>query len=151
MGEKCSCSIAAIRLAKSLVSGGRGYNFTNLHFVKSVLSSYTQWDFVTLVEKHGIAYHEKTLGQLFCDKSSKQILGMLLTECEEAGVKIQTHCQIKSVEQLSDGYSLQTSLGEFGCHSLVVATGGLSVSTVGALGFVTSLPSNSLRMCSIDR
>ena len=88
-----------------------------------------------LVETHGIAYHQKTLGQLFCDKSSKQTLGMLLTECEEAGVKIQTHCQIKSIEQLSDGYPLQTSLGECGCHSLVVAIGGLSVSTMGASGF----------------
>lgn len=106
------------------MSGGGHCNFTNrhidpeyyissnLHFVKSALSSHTRWDFVTLVEKHGVAYHEKTLGQLFCDKSSKQILGMLLTECEEAGVKIQTHCQIKSVEQLSDGYPLQTSLGD---------------------------------------
>ena len=74
-----------------------------MHFVKSALSSYTHWDFFTLVEKHGIAHHEITLGQLFCDKSSQQILVMLLTECEEAGVKIQTHCQMNSVEQLSEG------------------------------------------------
>ena len=132
---------------KILMSGGGRCNFTNLHidpenyissnphFVKSALSSYTQWDFIALVEKHGIAYHEKTLGQLFCDKSSKQILEMLLTECEEVGVEILTHCQITSVEQLSDGYSLQTSLGEFACHSLVVATGGLSIPTMGATGF----------------
>lgn len=132
---------------KILMSGGGRCNFTNLHidpenyissnphFVKSALSSYTQWDFITLVKKHGIAYHEKTLGQLFCDKSSKQILEMLLTECEEVGVEILTRCQIGSVEQLSDGYSLQTSLGEFGCHSLVVATGGLSIPTMGATGF----------------
>ena len=132
---------------KILMSGGGRCNFTNLHidpenyissnphFVKSALSSYTQWDFIALVEKHGIAYHEKTLGQLFCDKSSKQILEMLLTECEEVGVEILTHCQITSVEQLSDGYSLQTSLGEFTCHSLVVATGGLSIPTMGATGF----------------
>ena len=85
------------------MSGGARCNFINLHFAKSALSSYPQWNFITLVEKHGIVYHEKTLGQLFCDESSKQILGMLLTECEEAGVKIQTHCQIKSVEKLSDG------------------------------------------------
>ena len=132
---------------KVLMSGGGRCNFTNLHidpenyissnphFVKSALSSYTQWDFIALVEKHGIAYHEKTLGQLFCDKSSKQILEMLLTECEEVGVEILTHCQITSVEQLSDEYSLQTSLGEFTCHSLVVATGGLSIPTMGATGF----------------
>lgn len=132
---------------KILMSGGGRCNFTNLHidpenyissnphFVKSALSSYTQWDFIALVEKHGIAYHEKTLGQLFCDKSSKQILEMLLTECEEVGVEILTHCQITSVEQLSDEYSLQTSLGEFTCHSLVVATGGLSIPTMGATGF----------------
>jgi predicted Rossmann fold flavoprotein len=132
---------------KILMSGGGRCNFTNLHidpenyissnphFVKSALSSYTQWDFIALVEKHGITYHEKTLGQLFCDKSSKQILEMLLTECEEVGVEILTHCQITSVEQLSDGYSLQTSLGEFACHSLVVATGGLSIPTMGATGF----------------
>ncbi len=100
---------------KILMSGGGRCYFTNLHidpenfissnphFVKSALSSYTQWDFITLVEKYGIAYHEKTLGQLFCDESSKQILGMLLTECEEAGVKIQTHYQTRTVEQLSDG------------------------------------------------
>ena len=100
---------------KVLISGGGSCNFSNLHidpenyissnphFVKSALSSYTQWDFFTLVETHGIAYHEKTLGQLFCDKSPKQILGILLTECEEAGINIQMHCQIKSVEQLSDG------------------------------------------------
>ena len=103
--------------------------------MKSALSSYTQWDFIALVEKHGIAYHEKTLGQLFCDKSSKQILEMLLTECEEVGVEILTQCQITSVEQLSNQYSLQTSLGEFTCHSLVVATGGLSIPTMGATGF----------------
>ena len=132
---------------KILMSGGGRCNFTNLHidpenyissnphFVKSALSSYTQWDFIALVEKHGIAYHEKTLGQLFCDKSSKQILEMLLTECEKVGVEILTHCQITSVEQLSDEYSLQTSLGEFTCHSLVVATGGLSIPTMGATGF----------------
>ena len=132
---------------KILMSGGGRCNFTNLHidpenyissnphFVKSALSSYTQWDFIALVEKHGIAYHEKTLGQLFCDKSSKQILEMLLTECEKVGVEILTHCQITSVEQWSDEYSLQTSLGEFTCHSLVVATGGLSIPTMGATGF----------------
>ena len=135
MGEKCSCSIAEIRLAKILMSDGARCNFINLHFAKSALSSYPQWDFVTLFKKDGIAYHEKTLGQLFCYKSSKQFLWMLLIECEEAGVKIQMHCQIKFVEQLSEGYSLQTSLGEFGCDSLVVASGRLPVSTMGASEF----------------
>ena len=117
------------------MSGGARCNFINLHFAKSALSSYSQWDFITLFEKDGIAYHEKTLGQLVCDKSSTQFLWMLLTECEEAGVKIQTHCQIKFVEQLSDGYPLQTWLGESGCDSLVVACGRLLVSTMVALGF----------------
>jgi predicted Rossmann fold flavoprotein len=132
---------------KILMSGGGRCNFTNLHiepenyissnphFVKSALNSYTQWDFIALVEKHGIAYHEKTLGQLFCDESSKQILEMLLTECREAGVKIQTHCQIQSAEKNGDQFVVETSLGDFSCGSLVVATGGLSIPTMGSSGF----------------
>jgi predicted Rossmann fold flavoprotein len=132
---------------KILMSGGGRCNFTNLHiepenyissnphFVKSALNSYTQWDFIALVEKHGIAYHEKTLGQLFCDESSKKILEMLLTECNEADVKIQTHCQIESVEKNGERFVLETSLGEFTCNSLVIATGGLSIPTMGSSGF----------------
>ena len=132
---------------KILMSGGGRCNFTNLHiepenyissnphFMKSALNSYTQWDFISLVEKHGIAYHEKTLGQLFCDESSKQILEMLLAECDAAGVKIQTHCQIQSVDKNSVRFVVETSLGDFTCNSLVVATGGLSIPTMGSSGF----------------
>ena len=132
---------------KILMSGGGRCNFTNLHiepenyissnphFVKSALNSYTQWDFIALVEKHGIAYHEKKLGQLFCDESSKQILEMVLTECEDAGVQIKTHCQIDSVNKDGDCYRLITSHGEVTCESVVIATGGLSIPTMGSSGF----------------
>ncbi len=132
---------------KILMSGGGRCNFTNLniepenyissnpHFVKPALNSYTQWDFIALVEKHGIAYYEKTLGQLFCDESSKQILEMLLTECEDAGVQIKTHCQIDSVNKDGDYYRLITSHGEVTCESVVIATGGLSIPTMGSSGF----------------
>jgi predicted Rossmann fold flavoprotein len=132
---------------KILMSGGGRCNFTNLHiepenyissnphFVKSALNSYTQWDFIALVEKHGIAYHEKTLGQLFCDESSRQILEMLLTECGDADVQIKTNCQIESVEKDDDCYRLITSHGELTCERLVIATGGLSIPTMGSSGF----------------
>ena len=103
--------------------------------MKSALNSYTQWDFIALVEKHGIAYHEKTLGQLFCDESSKQILEMLLTECEDADVQIKTRCQIGSINKDGDYYRLITSQGEVTCESVVIATGGLSIPTMGSSGF----------------
>ena len=132
---------------KILMSGGGRCNFTNLHiepenyissnphFVKSALSSYTQWDFISLVEKHGIAYHEKTLGQLFCDESSKLILKMLLDECADAGVSVKTHCQIDALEKTENGFSLHSSLGEVRAERVVVATGGLSIPTLGSSGF----------------
>ena len=132
---------------KILMSGGGRCNFTNLdiqpenylssnpHFVKSALNSYTQWDFIALVEKHGIAYHEKTLGQLFCDGSSKDILNLLLAECEDAGVTIQTHSQIQSVESLHPGFRVKTDTGSYTADALVIATGGLSIPTMGASGF----------------
>lgn len=128
------------------MSGGGRCNFTNLyiepehylsanpHFFKSALSRYTQWDFIELVKKHGIAYHEKTQGQLFCDDSSKQILAMLLDECKQAGVTILTHCEVDKVSA-SEGYSVSTSKGKFSCESLVVATGGLSIPKMGGSGF----------------
>lgn len=131
---------------KILMSGGGRCNFTNLwcepdnfishnpHFCKSALARYTQHDFIALVEKHGIPYHEKTLGQLFCDKSSKDIVAMLLDECAEADVHIETHCSIGSVS--GDGpYSVETNLGTFTAPSLVVASGGLSIPKMGASGF----------------
>jgi len=131
---------------KILMSGGGRCNFTNLHcdstqfisanqsFCISALSRYTQWDFVALVEKHGIAYHEKDLGQLFCDNSSKDILAMLESECADAGVKIQTHCEITAVEH-DKGYTVVSSKGTFSAESLVIATGGLSIPKMGASDF----------------
>jgi predicted Rossmann fold flavoprotein len=128
---------------KILMSGGGRCNFTNLHtepsrfisanphFCKSALSRYTQWDFVSLVEKHGIAYHEKTLGQLFCDTSSKEIVAMLASECDEAGVRILTHCSDLTVGD-SAPYTVECNQGGFTCESLVVASGGLSIPKMGA-------------------
>jgi len=131
---------------KILMSGGGRCNFTNLHceptrfissnphFCKSALSRYTQWDFIALVEKHGIPYHEKTLGQLFCDNSSKDIVAMLLTECDEAGVEIVTHCGIEKVS-FDDTYIVSSDKGVFAADSLVIASGGLSIPKMGASGF----------------
>ena len=128
---------------KILMSGGGRCNFTNLHsepsrftstnpqFCISALSRYTQWDFIALVEKHGIAWHEKTLGQLFCDKSSKDIVAMLLAECESAGVDVRTHCE-KTVVTTEDGFRVSCNQGSFGSESLVIATGGLSIPKMGA-------------------
>ena len=109
---------------KILMSGGGRCNFTNMHcepsrfisanpsFCISALSRYTQWDFIALVQKHGIAYHEKDLGQLFCDNSSKDILGMLESECADVGVRIETHCETSSVDY-DDGYCIVSNRGEF--------------------------------------
>lgn len=131
---------------KILMSGGGRCNFTNLHcepsrfissnphFCKSALSRYTQWDFIALVEKHGIPYHEKTLGQLFCDNSSKDIVAMLLDECNEAGVEIVMHCGIEKV--FVDGaFCISSDKGAFAAASLIVASGGLSIPKMGASGF----------------
>ncbi|WP_231757972.1 NAD(P)/FAD-dependent oxidoreductase [Microbulbifer elongatus] len=136
---------------KILMSGGGRCNFTNLytapdnfysenpHFCKSALARYTQWDFIALVEKHGIPYHEKTLGQLFCDNKSRDIVDLLLAECREAKAQIRTRCEIQRVEPLNEegakGFEVHTSLGKVVCESLVVATGGLSIPTMGATGF----------------
>lgn len=131
---------------KILMSGGGRCNFTNLHtepsrfisanphFCKSALSRYTQWDFISLVEKHGIAYHEKTLGQLFCDNSSKDIVEMLVRECEDAGVSILTHCTDITVSN-ENTYEVSCSKGSFSCTSLVIASGGLSIPKMGASDF----------------
>ncbi|NCF72934.1 MAG: aminoacetone oxidase family FAD-binding enzyme [Gammaproteobacteria bacterium] len=131
---------------KILMSGGGRCNFTNIHtepsrfisanphFCKSALSRYTQWDFIALVEKHGIAYHEKSLGQLFCDTSSKEIVAMLAKECDEAGVRILTDCTKLSVTN-DTGYTVKCSRGTFKSESLVVASGGLSIPKMGASDF----------------
>jgi len=131
---------------KILMSGGGRCNFTNLHtgpenflsanphFCKSALSRYTQWDFIALVEKHRIDYHEKTLGQLFCDGSSKQIVAMLLAECERVGAQVQTHTPV-TIEQLGPPHRLSMPAGPMSCDSLVIATGGYSIPRMGATGF----------------
>ncbi|WNH51726.1 NAD(P)/FAD-dependent oxidoreductase [Stenotrophomonas oahuensis] len=132
---------------KILMSGGGRCNFTNTgttpanflsanpHFCKSALARYTPWDFIGLVERHGIAYHEKELGQLFCDISSKQIVRMLVDECQAAGVQIRTDCAVTRVERGADGFHVHTAQGHFHAASLVVATGGLSIPSLGATGF----------------
>jgi len=135
---------------KILISGGGRCNFTNVnaraenflsanpHFAKSALARYTPRDFIALVEKHGIAYHEKTLGQLFCDGSSRQIVTMLEKECKDAGVE--TRCGVKVERVLEDSsarakFALETSDGTIACEAVVVATGGLSIPKMGATGF----------------
>ena len=133
---------------KILMSGGGRCNFTNTgttpdnylsanpHFCKSALARYTPWDFIAMVERHGIAYHEKELGQLFCDVSSKLIVKMLLDECAAAGVRIETHCSVERVVHGDDGgYRLHTARGTFTAPALVVASGGLSIPSMGASGF----------------
>lgn len=132
---------------KILMSGGGRCNFTNTgttpanflsanpHFCKSALARYSPWHFIEMVERHGIAYHEKELGQLFCDVSSKQIVTMLVDECQAAGVQIRTGCSVATVEHGTDGFRVQTSQGLFHASSLVVATGGLSIPSMGASGF----------------
>ena len=131
---------------KILMSGGGRCNFTNVgttpaqylsanpHFCKSALARYTPADFVDLVDRHGIAWHEKELGQLFCDESSKQIVRMLLDECAAAGVRIETGCSIESVERSDRGFALSSARGAFSARSLVVASGGLSIPRMGATG-----------------
>jgi len=128
---------------KILMSGGGRCNFTNLncsaddfishnpHFCKSALSRYTPLDFVALVKRHQIPYHEKTIGQLFCNNSSKDILAMLVEECDRAEVEIRTHCEIADV-CTGDGFRISTNDGEFNSLALVVATGGLSIPKMGA-------------------
>jgi predicted Rossmann fold flavoprotein len=132
---------------KIRISGGGRCNFTNLHtspanflsqnphFCRSALSSYTQHDFIALVEKYGIAYHEKTLGQLFCDGSSRQIIDMLLEECRIADARLQLGTRISGVAKIQDSFEVATDQGDFRCRSLVVATGGPSIPKMGASGF----------------
>jgi predicted Rossmann fold flavoprotein len=138
---------------KILISGGGRCNFTNLHaraenflsenphFAKSALARYTPKDFVALVEKHGIRYHEKTLGQLFCDGSAQQIVAMLERECAEAKVETRCGVSVSAVRASSSlhGFEVETSAGSFACSSVVVATGGLSIPKMGTTGFAYDL------------
>ena len=133
---------------KILMSGGGRCNFTNLevtaehflcrnsHFVKSALTQYTNWDFIGMVAAYGIDYHEKAHGQLFCDHSAKEILAMLVAECDKGSVDIKLNCEVNSVSRVDDGFQIEHSSTKFNCRSLVVATGGMSIPTLGgATGF----------------
>jgi len=136
---------------KILISGGGRCNFTNLsvepehfisgnpHFCKSALSRYRPQDFIALVEKHGIAYHEKKLGQLFCDGKSVEIVDLLLEECRAGDVQIRTKCLVEKIENRNvDGkssFAVKTNLGSYDAESLVIATGGLSFPKIGATDF----------------
>ena len=125
---------------KILMSGGGRCNFTNLtinaenfishnpHFCKSALSRYTQWDFISMMEKYQIPYHERDLGKLFCLNRAKDILNMLLSECEKARVEIQLRSEITTIERTEDStYTVNTAQGSFQATSLVIASGGLSI------------------------
>lgn len=146
-GKRVAVLERAARIGKKiLISGGGRCNFTNIHcrsdnfisanphFAKSALAAYTPADFIAFVEKHHIAYHEKTLGQLFCDGSAQQIVNMLETECREAGVRILTNVAVKEIE-LQHAVLVRAAHDEFRAKSLVVATGGLSIPKMGATSF----------------
>lgn len=136
---------------KILISGGGRCNFTNLevgaenflsanpHFCKSALGRFTPADFIAMVEKHRISYHEKKLGQLFCDGRSAEVVNLLLEECRAGGVRILTSCRIDKIESRSaeekGAFTVQTSLGCYETESLVIATGGLSIPKIGATDF----------------
>lgn len=138
---------------KILMSGGGRCNFTNLyiepdcflsnnsHFCKSALSQYTQWDFIALIEKHAIAYEERDHGQLFCKESAKDILAMLVKECDMAGVQIRTHCESNSIIAVSEKntsnskFKLKSNKGNFESENLVIASGGLSIPKMGATNY----------------
>jgi predicted Rossmann fold flavoprotein len=134
---------------KILISGGGRANFTNLrtrpdnflsanpHFAKSALARYTPADFIRLVERHGIAYHEKTLGQLFCDGSAQQIVDMLMSECADAGVRVILSTAVREVrrDDSSGAFTVDTGKEAYAAPALIVATGGLSIPKIGATGF----------------
>lgn len=132
---------------KILMSGGGRCNFTNLyvepsaylsanpHFCKSALARYTQWDFIDLVGKYGIAWHEKTLGQLFCDDSAEQIVTMLMAECEKGGVTVRLRSEVLGIARDENGYTLTLNGGAVQTPKLVIASGGLSMPGLGATPF----------------
>ena len=132
---------------KIRISGGGRCNFTNihttsenflsqnLHFCKSALAQFTQYDFIDRVTAHGIAYHEKKLGQLFCDHSAKDIIAMLVDDCRDAQVNLALGTTIHKIANTHEGYRLKTSAGTIIAQSLIVACGGLSIPKIGATGF----------------
>ncbi len=132
--------------AKILISGGGRCNFTNLdcapdrflsgnpHFCRSALDRYTQADFIAMVERHRIPHHEKTLGQLFCDGSAREIVAMLLAECAQGGVSVRVGHTVTDISR-ADGFRVETNHGSFTAASLVLATGGMSIPKMGATGF----------------
>lgn len=132
---------------KILMSGGSFCNFTNLdvtpqhylsqnrHFVKSALARYTNWDFIGLVAQYGITYHEKELGQLFCDKGAEQIVQMLQSECDKGKVDIQLRQAVISVEKVANHFEIQTASETYQAQHLVISTGGLSMPALGASPF----------------
>ena len=132
---------------KIRISGGGRCNFTNLHtspaqfvsdnphFCKSALSRYTQHDFIKLVQKHGIDFHEKTLGQLFCDQSAQQIIDMLLDEMENAGAALWMQTAVRGISHDGEKFTLDATCGIITCASVVIASGGLSIPKIGATGF----------------
>lgn len=129
------------------ISGGGRCNFTNLdvstehflsqnqHFPRSALSRFSSHDFIQLVQRYGIAYHEKTLGQLFCDDSAQQIIAMLRAECDKGAVQWKFPCQVLQVSATKHGYLIRTDEGNYSCASLVIATGGLAIPRLGATPF----------------
>jgi len=133
---------------KILMSGGGRCNFTNYtleaenflsenaHFCKSALSRFTQWDFLAMIHAHGIPYHEREHGQLFCNESARDILNMLLAECDKVGVELCLNTTVKQITQMAEsGFSINTGQQTIRCQSLVVATGGLSIPKMGATPF----------------
>ncbi len=146
-GKKVLLIEATDKIGKKIrISGGGRCNFTNLytspknylsnnmHFAISALSRYTQHDFINLIKSYNIAYHEKTLGQLFCDGSATQIINMLIEECKQSKVKTLLNCSISNVSK-NEGFYIETNLGNFQVKSLVIATGGLSITKLGATDF----------------
>jgi len=132
---------------KILISGGGRCNFTNMdvepnnyicsnpHFVKSALSRYTQWDFLGLIAKYNVAYHERDFGQLFCDDSAKEIVRILMSECQDANATVRLRTDIKSVEKVDSGFIVETPSIKYQAESVVIATGGLSMPKLGATPF----------------
>ncbi len=132
---------------KILMSGGGRCNFTNMytepenfisanpHFCKSALSQYSQWDFIDLVARNGVAYHEKTLGQLFCDNSAKEIVNLLLSQCSKFGVEVKTKSKVDNIQKIENGFNCLVNGTKVFSSSLIVATGGLSIPSMGPHGW----------------